>query len=69
MLQPVKKIDLRPLVESFGVVKPSLENKPNSAFNEANSDSAVSRDEDDLATQQQQNEANRVAAYDFVNRK
>lgn len=70
-MKKVKSFELKSAVESMGLAtKSSLELKPGFAINETSrGDSVASPDDEDNALVQQQNEANRIAAYDFVSRR
>lgn len=70
-MKKVKSFELKSAVESMGLAtKSSLELKSGFAINEGSrGDSVASPDDEDNALVQQQNEANRIAAYDFVSRR
>jgi DNA-directed RNA polymerase subunit M/transcription elongation factor TFIIS len=67
MMKKVKTLEFKSIAESCGIeVKAE---QPKVLQNEVSRDSAASRDDDDISSQLQQHEANKVVAYDFVCRK
>lgn len=66
LMKKVKTLDIKSIAESCGVIVKS--DQPKVLQNEQSRDSGASRDDDDISSQLQQQEANKVAAYDFVNR-
>jgi hypothetical protein len=67
LMKKTKTLEMKSIVESFGVVGKA--EQPKVMQNETSRDSLASREDDDLYSQIQQLEANKVAAYDFVIRK
>jgi hypothetical protein len=66
-MKKTKTLEMKSIVESFGVAGKA--EQPKVMQNETSRDSLASREDDDLYSQIQQLEANKVAAYDFVIRK